>query len=206
MQGGAGGKGRVGFEFAARSGRHVNNLFHEFRVALRTLSKDRRFALTAILALVLGIGSTTVIFSLFYNLLLNPFPYRDSSRLITFAIHNLTNTGGSSGRSFFWIPEFEAFLEQNHVFEDMVGYAPHGDFLYNDGVGTRTFAGAYVTANTFEFYGVQPRLGRGITTEDGKPNAPPVFVMSYGLWQRELSGRTHFFPPASQGLAIRSPY
>jgi putative ABC transport system permease protein len=166
----------------------VNNLFHEFRAAIRTLSKDRRFALTAILALVLGIGSTTVIFSLFYNLLLSPFPYRDSRRLITFSIHNLTNTGGSSGRSFFWVPEFVAFREQNHVFEDMVGYAPHGDFLYNDGVGTRTFAGAYVTANTFEFYGVQPRLGRGITTEDGKPNAPPVFVMSYGLWQREFKG------------------
>jgi putative ABC transport system permease protein len=165
----------------------MDNLFHDFQVALRTLSKDRRFALTAIVALVLGIGSTTVIFSLVYNLVLDPFPYRDSSRLVTFAIHNLTNVGGSSGRNFFWVPEFVAFREQNHVFEDMVGYTSNGDFLYNDGTGTRTFAGAYVTTNTFEFYGVRPLLGRGITPEDGKPDAPPVFVMSYGLWHREFN-------------------
>jgi hypothetical protein len=97
----------------------MDNLLRDFQFALRTLAKDRRFALTSILALVLGIGSTIVIFSLIYSLMLHPFPYKHSDRLVTFAVVNLTNSGGSTGRNFFSPPEFVAFKEQNHVFEDV---------------------------------------------------------------------------------------
>jgi putative ABC transport system permease protein len=165
----------------------VEAFSRDFRFALRSLAKDRRFALVAIFALALGIGATTVIFSMVYNLLLRPFPYKNADRMITFSMRNLSNAGGSVGRNFYSIEEFQAFREQNLTFEDMAGYDPLG-FLYSDGKGTRSFSGARVSANTLEFYGVPPLLGRGITPDDGKSGAPPVFVMNYRLWQTEFGG------------------
>jgi len=161
----------------------------DIRFALRSLRKDLRVALTALLALALGIGSSTIIFDVFYNLLLDPFPYKDPNRLVTFSIHNTTSNGASVGRRFYSVPEFLAFREQNRVFEDMVGYSFARNVLYNDGNGTRALPGmAAVTTNTFEFYGVAPLLGRPIVPKDGKSSAPPVFIMNYKLWRTDFNG------------------
>ena len=166
----------------------MESLRLDVRFALRSLRSDHRVALTSILALALGIGLSTVIFSVFYSLLFDPFPYKDSYRLVTFAIRNLTSAGASVGRNFYSVREFLALQAQNHVFEDIVGYDWARSVLYNDGVGTRALAGmAAVTTNTFEFYGVPPLLGRALVPEDGKPSAAPVFVMNYRLWRSEFN-------------------
>ena len=57
-------------------------LWQDVRFALRTIRKDRVFSVTAVLALALGIGSTTAIFSVVYNVLLEPFPYRDGRNIV----------------------------------------------------------------------------------------------------------------------------
>src|SRR5207249_5595267 len=72
---------------------HLDNLFRDFRFALRSLRKDRRFALIAIFALSLGIGASTVIFSVIYNGLLNPFPYKNANGISIFQIHDLDQAG-----------------------------------------------------------------------------------------------------------------
>jgi putative ABC transport system permease protein len=160
----------------------------DIRFALRSLRKDLRVALAALLALALGIGSSTIIFSVFYSLLLDPFPYKDSDRLVTFSIRNTTSNGSSTGRRFYSAQEFLAFRAQNRTFEDMVGYNFSRNVLYNDGGGTHSWLGmAAVTTNTFEFLGVAPLLGRSIISEDGKPGVPPVFVMNYRLWRTEFN-------------------
>ncbi len=64
-------------------------LWRDLRFGLRNLNKDRRFALLAILALALGIGATTVIFSAIDSIVLEPFAYRDADRLTTFYIHDV---------------------------------------------------------------------------------------------------------------------
>ena len=164
----------------------MTGLLQDVSHGLRQLRKSPGFTAAAVIALTLGIGSATIIYGVFYNTLVDSFPYKNSNRLITFAIENVSNTGGSAGRNFFSIPEFLAFREQNDVFEDMVGYNGSGGILSNDGKATHGLqGGASVSPNTFEFYGVQPRLGRVFTAEDGKPGAPPVFVMNYRLWQAE---------------------
>src|SRR6266576_4894712 len=99
---------------------HLDNLFRDFRFALRSLRKDRRFALIAICALALGMGASTVIFSIIYNGLLNPFPYRNANGISIFQIHDL-DQAGVGGRGAFSVHEFLDYREQNHVFEDMVG-------------------------------------------------------------------------------------
>ena len=81
----------------ALSADFVESLVQDIRYAFRCLHKDRRFALVAIFALALGIGSTSVVFSVIYNGLLRPFPYKDASRLTTFSLHDLQDANQSGG-------------------------------------------------------------------------------------------------------------
>ena len=177
----------------------LEGVVRDIRFAMRRLVKEARFSVMAILALSLGIGSATLVFSLVYNLLFQPFPYRSFQRSTVVRIHDMSETG-NDGRDLFSIPEFLAFRERNHAFEDVVGYNNAVNISYNDGSGTREIfgshgaeshagsGGAYVTTNTFDYYGVVPLSGRGITQEDGNPGAPPVFVMNYRLWQEMFHG------------------
>jgi putative ABC transport system permease protein len=159
---------------------------HDLRFASRTLLKDRGFVLLAIFTLALGMGATTVIFSVVDGALLHPFPYRDANDISIFRIHNL-DEAGNTGRLWLSVPEFLDYREQNHVFADMTGTGP-GSVLYTAGGATEHLSGAYVTANTFMFLGVRPILGRYINPDDGKPGAPAVFVMNYRMWQRRFHG------------------
>jgi putative ABC transport system permease protein len=171
----------------ARVENHVEDFFRDFQYALRSLAKDRRFALIAVLALALGIGATTVMFSVIYNVVFDPFPYRDFQRSVVFEMRDLAGTGDGGRRNHYTIPEFLAIRDQNHVFEDIVGNYQL-DVLYTDGKGTRRFLGGYVTTNGFDFLGVPPILGRVFSPDDGRPGAPPVFMMNFRLWQTEFNG------------------
>ncbi|HTU32393.1 MAG TPA: ABC transporter permease [Candidatus Acidoferrum sp.] len=164
----------------------IDNFWQDLRYGTRTLFKDRRFAILAIFALALGIGASTVVFSVIYDGLLNPFPYKNASGLTIFQIHN-ADEGGVRGRGAFQFPEFLDYREQNHVFSDMVGDA-YTSVLYATPTGTDQLDGSYVTTNTFPFLGVQPLLGRWLNDTDGKPGAPPVFVMSYRCWKERFGG------------------
>ncbi len=168
---------------------HLDSLARDFRYALRTLRKDRRFSLIAIFALALGIGASTIVFSVVYNVFFHALPYKYFDRSVVFEIRNTANVGGSKGRAYFSREEFRAFREQNHVFEDMIAHGVVGRLFYDDGKSTRVLpSGANVSTNTFDYLGVPPLLGRTISEEDGRPAAPPVFVMNYRLWQREFAG------------------
>ncbi|HXW54590.1 MAG TPA: ABC transporter permease [Candidatus Cybelea sp.] len=164
----------------------VESCWQDFRYGTRTLLKDGRFALFAVVALALGIGSSTVVFSVVYDGLLNPFPYKDAGGMTIFQIHN-ADERGSRGRGAFSFAEFLDYREQNHVFTDMVGSA-YTEVLYSGSTGTEQLEGSYLTTNTFPFLGVPPLRGRWLTDDDGKPGAPPVFVMSYQCWKEKFGG------------------
>lgn len=167
---------------------HFDNLFRDFRYAFRNLSKDHRFSLIAILALALGIGASTVVFSVVYSAFFHALPYKDFNRSVVFEMRNLESVGGWKGRGFFFPPEVRAFREQNHVFEDIIAHEGVRVTLDNGKFIRYWPMGAKVTANTFDYLGVRPLLGRAITKEDGSPGAPPVFVMNYRLWQQDFGG------------------
>ncbi len=167
----------------------MEKLVQELRYAVWSLRKDWRVTTLAVITLAIGIGAATTIFSAFYNLLFNSFPYKNADRLVSFAIRNVNNEGSSAGRSMYSEQEYRAFRSENRVFDDMVGYERARSVLYNDGNGTRALPGmATVTGNTFSFYGVPALRGRAILESDEKPGAPPVFVMNYKLWRNEFDG------------------
>lgn len=170
----------------ARTEHYFEEFLRDFQYALRSLARDRRFTLVAVLALALGIGATTVVFSILYNVVFDPFPYRDFQHAAVVDLHDLTS-GDDLARYHYTIPEFLAIRQQNRVFQDIVANYQL-DVLYTDGKGTRDFLGGYVTTNGFDFLGVPPFLGRVFSPADGKPGAPLVFMMSFRLWQTDFSG------------------
>jgi putative ABC transport system permease protein len=167
---------------------HLDNLVRDFRYALRGLRKDRRFSLAAIFALALGIGASTIVFSVVYNVFFRALPYKDYNRSVVFEMRNLENVGGWKGRNYFFPDEVRAFREQNHVLEDLIAFSGVR-VRYEDGKFSRYWPfGAVVTANAFDYLGVAPLWGRGIVPQDGNPGAAPVFVMNYRFWQSEFGG------------------
>lgn len=166
----------------------LDGLARDFHYALRNLRKNPSFSLIAIFALALGIGATTVMFSVIYSVVVDALPYKNFDRSVIFKIRNLANVGGWKERGFLTPDEIRAFREQNHVFEETIAY--NGIRLqYDDGKSIRYWPrGEIVTANTFDFLGVAPLLGRAFSREDARPDAPPVFVMNYHFWQSEFGG------------------
>jgi putative ABC transport system permease protein len=178
-----------GFKEECREARWENRLellLHDVQFALRGLRKNPRFALAAILALALGIGASTAMFSVIYNALVAPFPYKDQGRLITLRIRDLDHRdGGEDGEGFFRgmlsYPELYDYLEQNRVFDGFIANCEI-DVVYDSGENNSYLAANYVTPGTFELYGVSPLLGRGLEPADYQPGAPPVFVLRYATW------------------------
>ncbi|HVH88420.1 MAG TPA: ABC transporter permease [Terriglobales bacterium] len=160
--------------------------WQDLRYGLRSLRKDRGFASLAVVALALGIGATTVIFSVLDNVLLEPFPYKNPDRLAMFFIHD-NSRADREGRGDFSVAEYMDFKEQNHIWEGLI--ANNGkDILYTDKDGTKQYHGGEVTGDTFGFLGMQPLLGRGLVPDDARPGAAPVAVMSYRIWQKDFNG------------------
>jgi hypothetical protein len=93
----------------------VKSVWHDLRYGLRILRKNLGISVISILTLALGIGATTVIFSVVDIVLLNPFPYKDADRLATPSI--------SVGITRFPVPVFLNLKEQNHTFEDLAALA-----------------------------------------------------------------------------------
>ena len=163
----------------------IHSCWQDCRYAVRMLRNSPGFSTVAVLTLALGIGAATVMFSVVYNVLVDPLPYRDFDRSVVFSMRGLTDAGGWKGRAWFSSQEFRAFRDSNHVFEDLIA-SQNRTVLHDDGRSTRLFRGAYVTTNTFDYLGVPPLLGRTFTAGDGRAGAPRVFAMNYRLWRNEF--------------------
>ena len=162
-------------------------VLQDIRYALRMLGKSPGFATVAILTLALGIGASTVGFSVFYNMIFNAFAAKNASRLAVPVVQNSESAGDTYGLTCY-VSDLDLVLQQNQVFENIVGYEPDGTVLFNDSAQTYQFYDSRVTSDAFDFYGVPALLGRGIEPEDGKPGAPPVFVMGFKTWSDIFGG------------------
>src|SRR5437868_7230278 len=132
------------------------SVWQDLRYTVRGLRKDRTFALLAIFALALGVGATTVIYSVVDGVLLHPFPYRNADRLVNLYIRYADAAPDDYGRSFYTTPQLLQLRDQMNVFEGVMGGSPVPDVLYSDREGTRRFSARVVTANASEFLGIKP--------------------------------------------------
>jgi putative ABC transport system permease protein len=156
----------------------------DLRFALRTIFKDRAFFAAAVIALALGIGSTTAIFSVLYNVVLDPFPYPDSERIVGLEIWDARNPT-QQGRNDLSVPEFLDYQAQSHSFDQTMGVWEESAVM-GSAESPELLDVDTVTGNAFQFLGVAPLLGRAIEPSDAETGATPVFVLSYKVWVRRF--------------------
>ncbi|MGB2862689.1 MAG: ABC transporter permease, partial [Sedimentisphaerales bacterium] len=179
----------------------MEKLWQDIRYGLRMLLRNPGFTTVAVFSLALGIGANTAIFSMINGILYKSLPVRNPHelRVINWTceiIHNpdkmreleglyrLTKPGKHSHGSF---PHFAYldFARQTQDFSDIFAFSDGGYSvtINADGVPTLAKAGM-VSGNFFKGYGAPVLIGRPIIPEDDRPDAPPVAVLTYPLWQR----------------------
>jgi putative ABC transport system permease protein len=164
----------------------LQGALRDIRYGMRTLAKNPLFTIISVLALGLGIGVNTAIFSIVNCVLLRQLPVRDPQQLVVIA----GNAKGSSQFSDFSYPDFLDYRSQSGAaFSDMLGYLPRSSGFVADGKPEQVFA-TYVSYNFFSMLGIRPYIGRVVEPEDGESttSSNPVAVLSYSYWQRRFNG------------------
>jgi hypothetical protein len=102
------------------------------------------------------------------------------------------------------VPEFLDYQEQSHVFEDVAG-ASGETMTWTSNEGAEPITVVHVTANTFQFLGVPPLLGRSIVPDDARPDAPRVAVLSHVAWRTRFGGDPGVVGGRSCSTTCRAP-
>ena len=160
----------------------METFLHDLRYALRTMLKSPGFTAVAVLALALGIGANTAIFSVVNSVLLRPLPYKDPGRLVHVHRMQAPIERGPISR-----PDFFEWRDKQEVFSGIGAY--HFQVLNLTGSDqAEKVIGARVTGNFFSLFDVPPAAGRFFGPSEDQPGASRVVVISYGLWQRRFGG------------------
>ncbi len=152
--------------------------------ALRMLARNPGFSAIAVLALALGIGANTAIFSVINAVLLKPLPYNDPDRLVKIW-GQFEGIGIPGNRNWISAPEFEDIRRMNRSFS---GVAAIGGADFNlTGLGQpERLSAATVSPDFFPILGVQAQIGRVFLPEEGERGKDAVVVLGHGLWQRRF--------------------
>jgi len=170
----------------------MSALAQDLRYAVRTLGKSPGFTLVAVATLALGIGANTAIFSVVHAVLLRRLPYPEPGRLVVLRERQIRQ---DRDMGVAW-PTFLDWRTQARSFRDMAGFRT--DYAMLSGLGEpEMLRAAQVSAPFFPMLGVRPVLGRAFDAADDKPGAPPVALLSHGVWKRRFGG-----DPAVVGRSI----
>ncbi len=169
-------------------------MMNDLKFAFRQLAKAPGFTVIAILTLALCIGANSAIFSVVHSILLKPYPWPNSDRLVyvynTYPLMGLQNAGVS-------IPDYLDRRADVSGFADsaMTYYSSYNLAGAND---PERVAGLAATPSLFTTLQTGAALGRVFTEEDAKPGAPWVVVLSHSLWKNRFGA-----DPAIIGQTIR---
>jgi predicted permease len=170
----------------ARGTRWLDDFSQDVRFALRTLRKNAGFAVVALLTLALGVGATTVMFTVVNGVLLKPLPYPDPDKLL--AVHGHTETWNTKifGEQNVAYPDFLDLQREAHSL-DLAGT------LFNNATLSEPGQPEYVdlheiSSNLFSVLRVNLLRGRAFLPEEDRPGAAPVMILGYSFWQQHFGG------------------
>src|SRR5262245_43600488 len=164
-------------------------MFQDLRHGFRMLRQRPGFTLAALIALALGIGANTAIFSVVNAVLLRPLPFADPDRLVI--VWQTTQQGEYSQLSLAY-PNYDELRKQCQVCEGIGAWHSYTStrFALTGGAQPEQAQYAVVSAGLFSVLGVKPALGRGFQPEEDQLGAARVAIISHGLWQRRWAGDT----------------
>ncbi|HTS12583.1 MAG TPA: ABC transporter permease [Candidatus Limnocylindrales bacterium] len=149
----------------------------DIRYALRMMRASAGLTAVAVLCLALGMGATIAIFSVIYALAIRPLPVRQPNQLVELVRGELGNLHTYA--------EWKLFRDRQEIFSSVLAYNYFDTrFVVGGPQGRQDVWGVYVSGDYFSTLGVSAALGRVLESSDDRPGAPPVCVLSYGLWRR----------------------
>ncbi|MCP3104054.1 ABC transporter permease [Myxococcus sp. K15C18031901] len=156
----------------------------DVKYALRTLRNSPGFTLMAVLALALGIGATSAVFSVVNGVLLRPLPFREPERLMRVYTNlrawDLAEVSSS-------VPEYQGFREQLRAFSELGAFV-QGNATLTGGAQPRRLVVTQATASFFQVLGVAPTLGRAFTAEEERVGHAQVVVLTRKAWRAHFGG------------------
>jgi putative ABC transport system permease protein len=162
----------------------MHNLLQDIRYGARMLLKNPAFTIVAVIALALGIGANTAIFSVINGVLLSPLPYPHPDQLAMVWLDNRKQGVRDDVTSY---PNFLDWRDRNKTFQGMSGIRALTVNL--TGVGEpEELRAAAVSSGFFQLIGVNPAQGRGFTLEEEQPGKDKFIVLGHGLWVRRFGG------------------
>jgi len=164
----------------------------DLRYGLRMLAKNPGFAAVAVIALALGIGANTAIFSVVNGVLLQPLPYRDPDHLM-----RLSETSPDFGTMSVAYPNFADWKDQNRSFRGLAAVRWE-DYDVTGGGPPEHLSGKMVSTDFFRVLGINPVLGRDFDPQADRLGAAPVVLIGGGLWSRRFGSS-----PAVLGSQVR---
>ena len=160
----------------------METLWHDLCYGVRMLSKNRGFAVAAIMSLAIGIGANSAIFSVTNALLLRPLPYRDADRLVI--LWN-RSPGLNVAQDWFSPGQYLDVKTENNVFDE-TAVSIGGSFnLTGQGTPERVDA-ARVSSSFFSLLGARALHGRVLLPEEDEKGRPQTVILSHGFWQRRF--------------------
>jgi putative ABC transport system permease protein len=160
----------------------METMWQDVRFGVRMLLKKPVFTAIAVLALALGAGANTAIFSVVNGVLLRPLPYKDPEKLVRLGEWSKQVPGMSIS-----YPNFKDWRERNRVFEGLAA-TQFDSYNLTGGDEPERLQGRNVSYNFFDVLGVVPAVGRSFRADEDRAGAPRVAVLSHGLWQRRFGG------------------
>src|ERR1700676_3491228 len=163
----------------------MQSLFSDLRYALRELRKRPGFTLTAVLSLALGIGATSAVFSVIYDVLTDPFPYPGSDRIVELRLVDKAVTDRFAGLSGQQMDQ----LRRAKSIED-VTLMDWWNLTTTDGDLPEDVQAMYIDPNAPNHWGIRAQMGRWLIPSDAPPGQTPqpVVVLTYHFWQRYYMG------------------
>ena len=160
------------------------NLIQDVRYAARTLHRNPAFTTVALLALALGIGANTAVFTIVNSVLLRPLPFREPERLVALSAVP-PDVPFLSGPA---VPDrvYLEFRAQDHLFEKLAAFNAHQVNLSGAG-DAASVQGAFVTADFFAVLRARPALGRTFAPDEDQPGRDKVVVLSDKLWRANFA-------------------
>lgn len=159
-------------------------MLNELRLAARGLFRNPGVSIIAVVALSLGIGLTTVMFSIVYGALYRGLPFDGAERIMHLERTNPTQGIQSMEVS---IHDYRDWRERQRSFGQLAAFY-QGTVNIRGTERPERYDGAFMTANAFEILGVQPMLGRSFREEEELPGAEAVVLLGYRVWQERFGG------------------
>src|SRR6266850_2280159 len=149
----------------------------DIRFACRLLVKDRWFTLVTVVALALGIGVTSTMFTI-VNAMIRGLPIDHPERIVSITARD--GAGRWLGASYL---DFEDWRAATKTFSGLAAFGLATTTLGDDGRAAERASACYLSANAFQLLGVVPILGRDFLPEDDRPGAPPVVILGSSIWK-----------------------